>query len=112
MELDPHRVGNLMVPLGTQFQITKHLNLEYSAQRAKLFCGCFDFEVLKVELDPHRVGNLMVPPRLQFQITKHLNLEDFAQSAKFFCGCFEIEALEVELDRFAMQEGPHNSTRA
>jgi hypothetical protein len=61
VELDPQHMGDLIVPPGPRFQITKHLNLADLAQRAISFCGCFEFEVLKVELDPQRVGDLMVP---------------------------------------------------
>jgi hypothetical protein len=73
VELDPQRAGDLIVPLGPQFQITKHLYLAVLAQGAKMFCGCFEFEVLKVELDLQRVGDLIIPPRPRFQITKHQN---------------------------------------
>jgi hypothetical protein len=51
VKLDPQCVGDLIVPLGHQFQITKHLNLAILAQRAKKIHGCFEIEVLKVELD-------------------------------------------------------------
>jgi hypothetical protein len=37
---------------GPQLQITKHLYLAILAKRAKLFCGSFEFEVLKVKLVP------------------------------------------------------------
>jgi hypothetical protein len=65
-------VGDLIVPPGPQFQITKHLILVVSFQRAKFFGGCFKFEVLKVELAPQRMGELIIPLGPQFQITKHL----------------------------------------
>jgi hypothetical protein len=61
-ELDPQRAGDLIIPPWPQFQITKHLNLDVLAQRAKKFHGCFEFEAWKVELDPQRVGDLIVPP--------------------------------------------------
>jgi hypothetical protein len=73
VELDPQRMGDLIIPLGPQFQITKHLNLAFLAKGAKFFCGCFEFEVLKVELIPQHVGDLIIPLGPQFQITKHLN---------------------------------------
>jgi hypothetical protein len=43
---------DLIMPPGPRFQVTKHLNLAVLAQGAKLFCGSFEFEVLKVELVP------------------------------------------------------------
>jgi hypothetical protein len=49
-------VGDLIVPPGPLFQITKYLNLAGSAQRAKKFRVCFEFEVLKVDLDPNARG--------------------------------------------------------
>jgi hypothetical protein len=49
-------VGDLIIPLGPQFQITKHLNLAVLAQGAKFLNGCFEFEVLKVELALQHVG--------------------------------------------------------
>jgi hypothetical protein len=52
VELDPQRMGDLIVPPGPQFQITKHLYLAILAKGAKLFCVSFEFEVLKVELVP------------------------------------------------------------
>jgi hypothetical protein len=67
--LAPHCVGDLLIPLGPQFQITKHLNLVLLFKRAKFFLGCFEFEVLKVELDPKIVGDLIIPLGPQFQIT-------------------------------------------
>jgi hypothetical protein len=73
--------GGLIIPLGPQFQITKHLNLAVLAQGAKFFCGCFEFEALKVELEPQRVGDLIIPPGPHFKITKYLNLADLAQRA-------------------------------
>jgi hypothetical protein len=60
VELDPQCARDLIIPLGPQFQITKHLNLADLAQRAKFFHGCFEFEVLKVELDPQHVGDLII----------------------------------------------------
>jgi hypothetical protein len=63
-----------------------------------LFCGCFEFEVLKLELDPKSVGDLIIPSRPQFHITKHLNLILLFQRAKFFRGCFEFGIKKVELD--------------
>jgi hypothetical protein len=53
VELDPQRVGDLIIPSGPQFQITKHLNLALLAKGANFFCRCFAFEALKVELDPN-----------------------------------------------------------
>jgi hypothetical protein len=52
VELDTQRVGDLIIPPGPQFQITKRLNLTNLAQRANFFVGCFEFEALKVELAP------------------------------------------------------------
>jgi hypothetical protein len=69
VELDPQRIGKLIVLPGPQFQITKHLNLAVFAHDAKIFCVCFEFEALKVELDPQYVGKLIVPPGPRFQIT-------------------------------------------
>jgi hypothetical protein len=51
-----------------------------------MFCGCFEFEVLKVELDPKHVDDLFIPSGPQFKITKHLNLAVLAQGANFFVG--------------------------
>jgi hypothetical protein len=90
-------MGELIIPSGPQFQITKHLYLAVLAKVIKLFCGCFEFEVLKVELAPQCVGDLIIPLGPQFQITKHLNLAVLAQGAKFLNGCFEFEVLKVEL---------------
>jgi hypothetical protein len=73
VELDPEYVGDLITLLGPPFQITEHLNLADLAQGAKFFCGCFEFEVLKVEFVPQHVEVLIIPPGPQFQITKHLN---------------------------------------
>jgi hypothetical protein len=56
VELALQHVGDLIVPLGPRFQITKHLYLAALAKGAKLFCGSFEFEVLKVELVPQRMG--------------------------------------------------------
>jgi hypothetical protein len=39
VKLDPQRAGDLIIPPGPQFQITKHLNLDVLAQRAKFFVG-------------------------------------------------------------------------
>jgi hypothetical protein len=61
VELDPESVGDLIIPPGPQFQITKHLNLADLAQRTKLFGGCFEFKVLKVELAPQCAGDLIIP---------------------------------------------------
>jgi hypothetical protein len=77
-------MGDLIISLGPQFQITKHLILAYLAEGAKKFCGCFEFEALKVELVPQCVGDLIVPLGPQFQITKHLNLAVSAKRANFF----------------------------
>jgi hypothetical protein len=57
VEVDPQREGELVVPPGPRFQIIKNLNLVDLVQRAKFLCGCFEFEVLKVEVDPQRVGS-------------------------------------------------------
>jgi hypothetical protein len=70
--LVPQHVGNLLIPLESQVEITKHLKLVVLLQRAKLFCGCFEFEALKVGLALQRVGDLLIQPGPQFQITKHL----------------------------------------
>jgi hypothetical protein len=56
VELDPQRVGDLIIPPGSRFQITKHLNLAFFALGAKMFCGRFEFEAFKVELDPNVWG--------------------------------------------------------
>jgi hypothetical protein len=45
VELDPKSMGDLIIPPGPQFQITKHLNLVLLFQVAKFFRGCFEFEV-------------------------------------------------------------------
>jgi hypothetical protein len=91
-------VGDIIIPLGPQYQITKHLNLAVLAKGAKKICRCFEFEALKVELDPQCVGDLIIPWGPQFQITKHLNLSILAEGTKTICGCFEFEVLKVELD--------------
>jgi hypothetical protein len=52
VELDPQRVGDLIIPLGPRFEITKHLNLASLARRAKFSREYFEFEALKVELAP------------------------------------------------------------
>jgi hypothetical protein len=106
VELDPKSVGDLITPPGPRFQITKHLNLANLAQRAKLFRGCFEFDVLKVELALQRVGDLIVPSGPQFQINNHLNLAILAKSINFFCGCFEGGIGPPT------RGGPHNSTGA
>jgi hypothetical protein len=41
--IGPHRVRDLKIPPGPQFQITKHLNLAILAQGIKCSCGCFEF---------------------------------------------------------------------
>jgi hypothetical protein len=56
VELDPQRVGNLLIPLGPRFQITKYLNFANLAQKAKKICRCFEFEALKVEFYPPMSG--------------------------------------------------------
>jgi hypothetical protein len=83
-------VGDLITPLWTRFQITKHLNLGYLAQRAKFFRGCLEFEVLKVELALQHVGDLIVPPGPQFQITKHLNLAFWIKEPSSFVGVLNL----------------------
>jgi hypothetical protein len=91
-------MGDLIVPPGTRFQITKHLNLEYLAQRTTFFCRCFEFEALKVEMALQCMGtDPIVPPGPRFQITKYLYLAILAKGANFFCGSFEFEVLKVEL---------------
>jgi hypothetical protein len=50
VELAPQRMGDLIIPLGPQFQITKHLNLAVLARGDKFFRGCFELEALKVEM--------------------------------------------------------------
>jgi hypothetical protein len=56
VELDLEYVGDLITLPGPQFQTTKHLNLVILAQGTKLFCGCFEFEALKVEMAPDAWG--------------------------------------------------------
>jgi hypothetical protein len=56
VELDLQRVGDLIVPSGSRFQITKHLNLAYLAQRANFFCRCFEFEGFEGEIGPPKHG--------------------------------------------------------
>jgi hypothetical protein len=68
-------MGDLIIPLRPQFQITKHLILTTLNQGAKIFGGFFEFKALKVELDLQRMGALIIPSRPRFQITKHLNLD-------------------------------------
>jgi hypothetical protein len=91
VELDPQRVGDLLIPPRPRFEITKHLNLADLAQRAKFFCGCFEFEALKVDIAPQRVGDLRILLGARFQIIKHLNLAVLAEGAKLFCGNFEFK---------------------
>jgi hypothetical protein len=69
VEFDLQRVGDLTIPLGPRFQITKHLNLAVLVEGAKMFCGCFEFEVLKVELDSQCVEDLIIPLGPQFQFS-------------------------------------------
>jgi hypothetical protein len=64
--LDPKIVGDLIIPLGSQFQLNKHLNFIFLFKRAKFFLGCFEFEVLKVVLDPKIMGDLIIPLGPQF----------------------------------------------
>jgi hypothetical protein len=97
VELDPQCVGDLIIPLGPRYQITKHLNLAVLAKAITFFGGCFGFKVLTVELNPQCMGDLKIPLGSQFQITKHLNLVLLFQRATFFCRCFEFEALKVEM---------------
>jgi hypothetical protein len=106
VELDPQCVGDLIIPLGLQFQITRNLNLAIFVQGAKFFRGCFELEALKVEMAPQRVGDLIVPSRPRFQITKYLYLAILAKGAKLFCRSFEFEVFEGGI-------GPlmHNSTK-
>jgi hypothetical protein len=95
--IGPPTLGDLIVPPGPFFQITKHLNLVDLAQRAKFLCGCYELEVLKVELAFQRMGDPKIVLGPRFQITKHLNLVVLAPGAKIFCRCFEFEALKVEM---------------
>jgi hypothetical protein len=67
VELDLQCAGDLIIPLGPQFQITKHLNLDGLAQRAKKIRGCFEFEAWKVELEPQHLGDLLIPPGPNFK---------------------------------------------
>jgi hypothetical protein len=62
VELDPRHVGDLSIPSGPQFQITKHLNLAISDLEAQNCCGCFELEALKVELNPQGLGVFRIPP--------------------------------------------------
>jgi hypothetical protein len=55
--LAPQRVGDLLIPLGSRVEITKHLKLVVLLQGTKILCGCFEFEALKVDLAPQRVGD-------------------------------------------------------
>jgi hypothetical protein len=48
--------------VSTQFQITKHLKLVVLLQRPKFFCGCFEFEALKVDLAPKTHGGPLNSP--------------------------------------------------
>jgi hypothetical protein len=75
VELDPQRMGDLIIPPRPWFQFTKHLILTTLTQGANIFGRCFEFQALKVELDLRRMGELIIPPRPRFQITKHLNLD-------------------------------------
>jgi hypothetical protein len=43
VELDPQRMGDLIIPLRPWFQITKHLILTTMTQEANIFGGCFEF---------------------------------------------------------------------
>ena len=61
MELDPQLMGDLIIPLGSRFQITKNLNLAPFVLGVKIFCRCFEFEALKLELDHQCVGDLIIP---------------------------------------------------
>jgi hypothetical protein len=78
-----------------QLQITKHLNLVVLAEEANFFCGCFEFEALKVELAPQYVGDLRIPLRARFQITKHLNLAVLVQGGKLL-----VDVLNLWLRRW------------
>jgi hypothetical protein len=109
--LAPQRMGDLLILLGPQFQITKNLKLVDLTQRAKKICRCFEFEALKVDLAPQHMGDLLIPLGPQFQITKHLKLGFLIQRAKFFCGYFEFEALKVDLAS-QRRGGLLNSTKA
>jgi hypothetical protein len=62
VELDLQLVGDLIIPLGPRFQITKYPNLAIFALEAKFFCGCLEFEALKVGLAPQHVGDLLILP--------------------------------------------------
>jgi hypothetical protein len=97
VDLAPQRVEDLIVPLGPQFQITKHLNLVVLAQGANFFHGCFEFEALKVEMALQCVGDLIVPPGPQFQITKHLYLAILGEGAKSFCGSFDFKSPNIQI---------------
>jgi hypothetical protein len=97
VELALQRLGDLIIPLGPQFQITKHLSLAVLAQGAKKIRGCFEFEAFKVEIAYQRMRDLIVPSGPRFQITKHLYLAILAKGAKLFCGSFEFDVLKVEL---------------
>jgi hypothetical protein len=44
VELDPQHVGELRVPPGPRFQITKHLNLAVLAQGANFFVGVLNLQ--------------------------------------------------------------------
>jgi hypothetical protein len=59
--LAPHRMEDLLLLPGPQFQITKHLKLANLAQRAKFLHGCFEFEALKVGLALKSMGDLLIP---------------------------------------------------
>jgi hypothetical protein len=58
--LAPQCIGDLLIPPGPQFQITKHLKLADLAQRAKKICRCFEFEALKVGLALQRIGDYFI----------------------------------------------------
>jgi hypothetical protein len=89
--LAPQCMGDLIVPPGPRFQITKHLNFADLAQRATFFRGCSEFDAkLKVEMAPQRVGDLIIPLGPQFQITKHLNLAILAEGANSFVGVLNL----------------------
>jgi hypothetical protein len=79
--------------------ISNHQTSKFSrfGSKSQFFCGCSEFEVVKVELDPQCAGGLIIPWGPRFQITKHLNLAVLAKAVKFVCGCSEFEVLKVEL---------------
>jgi hypothetical protein len=63
-------VGDLIIPPRPRFQITKHLNLAVFALGPKIFCGCFEFEALKVELDPQCMGDFIICSRHSYEVLK------------------------------------------